>query len=262
MDNHTPLSPQNASRETSPAAFCGDLFHIDPNIEWQMDTAEQMTLLAFAQRLRPQCVIEIGSRFGGSMQVFSRYAQRVISCDIDPTCQERFGYRYQNAEFVTGPSQETLPPLLARLEQEQVQVSMLLIDGEHSADGVQGDIHALMNYRPACNLYVLMHDCFNPAARRGIRTARWSDSPYVHAVEVDFVPGVLHHKSEFYRQLWGGFALAVLSPARRSGPLTISAKYDGMYRALYRTSFHWPLNPRGLSQRVAMKLRRLIRKGT
>jgi len=257
MENQSQASSNIANRDRA-AAYCGELFGIDPEIEWQMDTAEQMSLLAFVQRLQPECVIEVGSRFGGSMQVFSRYSKRVISCDIDTTCQERLGPKYPNAEFITGPSQETLPPLLAKLQQEQVKVGMMLIDGDHSANGVQRDIHALRDYRPACPMYVLMHDCFNPTARRGIRMARWSDSQYVHAVEVDFVPGIMHHKPGFYRQMWGGFALAILMPERRTGQLTISAKYDGMFRKLYRGSFHWPLDPQGFSARVANRMRRLI----
>ncbi len=147
------------------------LFGLDTQVEWQMEISEQTCLLAFAQKLRPECVVEVGSRFGGSMQVFSRYAKRVISCDIDPTCRDRFGHKYPNAEFIVGPSQQTLPPLLAKLQQEAVPLSMLLIDGDHSESGIQGDIHALRDYRPACTLYVIMHDSFNPFERRGIRTA-------------------------------------------------------------------------------------------
>jgi hypothetical protein len=217
---------------------CLGLFGIDPNVEWQMETSEQMCLLALAQKLRPECVVEVGSRFGGSMQIFSRYAKRVISCDIDPTCHERFGHKYPNAEFIVGPSQQTLAPLLARLQQEQVQLSMMLIDGDHTFTGIQGDIHALREYRPACPLHVIMHDSFNPFMRRGIRAARWSENPYVHSVEIDFITGIMHFKKNYYRQMWGGFALAIMKPERRTGPVVMTAKSESLFRSSTRTSAH------------------------
>jgi hypothetical protein len=214
------------------------LFGLDSRIEWQMEISEQVCLLAFLQKLRPECVIEVGSWHGGSMQVFSCYAKRVISCDIDPTCRDRFGQKYANAEFITGPSQQTLPPLLAKLQQEAVPLGMMLIDGDHSAAGVQGDIHTMRDYRPACTLYMVMHDSFNPNVRRGIREAHWSENPYVHSVELDFISGAMHFERKLYRQMWGGFALAVLKPEHRTGPLVISAKSERVYRAMFRQSAH------------------------
>jgi hypothetical protein len=217
---------------------CSALFDIDPGVEWQMETSEQMCLLALAQKLRPECVVEVGSRFGGSMQVFSRYAKRVISCDIDPTCRERFGHKYPNAEFIVGPSQQTLAPLLAKLQQEQVQVSMMLIDGDHTYTGIQADIHALRDYRPACELFIIMHDSFNPFMRGGIRAARWSENPHVHSVEIDFITGIMHFKKNYYRQMWGGFALAIMKPERRVGPVIMTAKTESLFRSCTRTSAH------------------------
>jgi cephalosporin hydroxylase len=220
-----------------------------------METSEQTCLLAFAQKLRPECVIEVGSRFGGSMQVFSRYAKRVISCDIDPTCRERFGHKYPNAEFVVGPSQQTLPPLLAKLQKENVPVSILLLDGDHSTAGIQADIAALRDYRPTGTLYVFVHDSFNPFQRHGIRTARWDENPYVHSVELDFITGVMHFKKDYQRQMWGGFALAVFKPEPRTAPLVISANSERLFRSLvYRSAHTFPMRAiRKLSRIVGLR---------
>jgi cephalosporin hydroxylase len=239
MQDEQPKTSNAARSGASALEEYAALFGLDSRIEWQMETGEQMCLLAFLQKLRPECVIEVGTRFGGSMQVFSSYAKRVISCDIDPTCRERLGDKHPDAEFLVGPSQQTLPPLLAKLQQEAVPLSMLLIDGDHTAAGVQGDVHAMLGYQPACTLYVIMHDSFNPDVRRGIRTARWSENPYVHAVELDFITtGAMHFEKELYRQMWGGFALAVLKRERRSAPLEISAKKDHLFRKAYWRSSH------------------------
>ena len=92
------------------------LVGIDPAIEWQMESSEQLSLLAILQNLQPECAIEVGSRWGGSMQILSRFAKRVISCDIDATCQERLGPKYPNVEFITGDSKAMLPGLMKRLQ--------------------------------------------------------------------------------------------------------------------------------------------------
>ena len=252
MQHEQRESSVNDAKSTSALNEYAALFSLDSQIEWQMETSEQMCLLAFAQELRPECVVEVGSRFGGSMQVFSRYAKRVISCDIDPTCQDRFGHKYPNAEFIVGPSQQTLPPLLAKLQQDNVPLSLMLIDGDHSEAGIQGDILALRDYQPTCPLYVIMHDSFNPSERRGIRTARWAENPFVHSVELDFIPGVMHFKKDFYRQMWGGFALAVLKPERRTAPLVISGNSEGLFRSLVLRSAH------KMPMRAVCKLSRLV----
>jgi hypothetical protein len=231
---------------------------IDPAIEWQMETSEQLALLALLEHLRPEYALEVGSRYGGSMQILSRYAKQVISCDIDPTCRQRLGNRYPHVEFVTGPSQETLPGVLRRLQTEQAALRFMLIDGDHTAQGVRGDIDALIEYVPCCQLYVLLHDSFNPDVRRGIREARWLENPHVHAVELDFIPGVLHRGGDAHREMWGGLALAVLRPERRTGSLTISARKQALFAAVYRRSVHWFFDPPTLTKRAARKIRKLM----
>lgn len=253
-NNTWPVSATSHDALADYAALIG----VDLSVEWQMSDSEKLSLLALLEKLKPQCAIEIGLRFGGSMQMFSPHAKHVISLDIDPTCAERLGPKFPNVEFVTGPSQETLPPILKRLEQDGTKLSIILIDGDHSASGVQGDIHALNGYRPACPVYVVLHDSFNPEVRSGIATANWADNPYVHSVELDFVPGMLHYKPGCMRQMWGGFALAVLRPDRRSFPLKIVANSDYLYRTVLRKSVHWYLDPPTLAKRTVKKFAKLV----
>ena len=131
-----------------------------------MQPGEQTALIALLAGLQPKVAIEVGSRYGGSMQVLHRFADRVISVDIDPTCRERLGGKYPKAEFVTGDSKATLPLLMERLTREGAELGFMLIDGDHSAAGVHADISSFLNYRPVCPLYVIMHDSFNPDVRR------------------------------------------------------------------------------------------------
>jgi hypothetical protein len=249
--------PVNAAVASGLAA-CARVVGIDPGIEWQMQPGEQAALIALLQGLRPKVAVEIGSRYGGSMQVLARYAERVISVDIDPTCRDRLGPRFPNAEFVTGDSKLTFPPLMKRLEQERAEVGFVLIDGDHTAAGVQADVRGLLDYRPACPLFVVMHDSFNPPVRQGIRTAPWSQSRYVHSVELDYVHGMLATGGEDDREMWGGLALAVLLPEPRPGPLAVTARMDRFFRLVYRRSVHWPLDPPTLTRRALRKCRRML----
>src|SRR5687768_10292761 len=95
---------------------------LDPAIEWQMQPGEQPALVALLAGLRPKVSIEIGSRYGGSIQVLHAYSERIISLDIDPTCRDRLGVTYPKAEFVTGDSKATLPPLMDMLSNEGAEV--------------------------------------------------------------------------------------------------------------------------------------------
>ncbi len=232
---------------------------IDSSIGWQMEPGEQAAMVAMLAGLRPQLAIEIGSRYGGSMQVLSRYARRVISLDIDPTCRERLGPRFPNAEFITGDSSQTFRPLLEKLDREAAALGFILIDGDHSARGVKCDIECLLEYRPTCPLFVVMHDSFNPNVRSGIRSARWSENQFVHSVELDYLPGILASGGEENREMWGGFALAILLPVPRAAHLVVTARMQHMFAAVFRHSVHWFFDPPTLARRCSNKIQHLVR---
>src|SRR5262249_62372998 len=109
-----------------------------------MQPSEQTALITLLAGSCPDVCIEIGSRYGGSLQVLSRYAKRVISVDIDATCRDRLGPKYPNAEFVTGNSRIVFPSLMKQLEEEGTKVGFVLVDADHSAAGVQIDIRPLL----------------------------------------------------------------------------------------------------------------------
>jgi hypothetical protein len=84
-----------------------------------------------------------------------------------------------------------------------------------------------------------MHDSFNPDCRQGMADASWAASPYVHFVELDFVPGVFQSRPDFfYRQMWGGFALALLLPVERKGHLNMHAQQDALFHIALPHSVH------------------------
>jgi len=186
---------------------------------WQMNDSERLSMAAVLQRLKPRCAIEIGTYKGGSLSLLRQFATSVFSIDIDPEVAEKFS-GFKNVTFLTGRSQELLPVLLDELDAAGMPVSFVLVDGDHSANGVRQDIELLLDYVPKVPMVVMIHDGFNPECRRGMLEARWSRSPYVHFVDVDFIPGrVIEHGGGGDGEMWGGLALAFFSPQPRQGNL-------------------------------------------
>jgi glycosyltransferase involved in cell wall biosynthesis len=196
---------------------------------WQMNHSERMGLLALLSRINPQCSIEIGTYKGGSLSLISQFSSIVFSIDIDPSIPEKFSH-FKNVSFLTGPSAAFLPVLLQCLDQEHMYPDFVLIDGDHSAEGVKRDIECLLSYVPKKPLFVMMHDSFNPECRRGMLEAEWGRSQYVEWVDLDFVPGrIIENDSSSRGEMWGGLALVHLMPTPREGSLVINSTAAGMY---------------------------------
>ena len=170
--------------------------------------------------------IEIGTRFGGTLQVLARFCERVYSLDIDPEVPRRLEGKYPNVEYLIGPSDQTLPALIDRLQREGAELSFALVDGDHSADGVRKDIDNLLRFRPTTPFYIVMHDSLMPCCRDGLKQANWSANPHVHAVELDFVPGIVNPAPKFRNDLCGGMALGILLPHERRGRFEITARSE------------------------------------
>lgn len=214
------------------------LFKARYPLSWQMSELERMTLITILEHLKPAVAIEVGAAQGGSLQVLSALAERVYSLDVDPTVPHRLGH-FPNVEFRIGDSSETLAVLLRELRAQQRPCPFILIDGDHRTEAVKRDVRALLSVPPLVTTYVLFHDSFNPQCREGIRTADWS-APHAHYVELDFVQGSFYgDETRLPRQMWAGFALAILSPEPRKGALSVWANQEAVFREMYRLSAHW-----------------------
>lgn len=207
---------------------------------WEMTDAERLALAGLLSDLRPECAVEVGVYRAGSLSVLSRFCKKVYALDIDPACAAHFQDRFTNVEFVTGNSSETLPQVLTRIESAQEKLGFVLIDADHSRDGVLRDINNVLRHTPTQPLYILMHDSFNPECRRGMKEANWVSHPNVHIVDLDFVTGrfVTAEEPDSQRQMWCGFALAVLLPEPRNGKLVIHENESLMFRTAMRHSVY------------------------
>ena len=226
----------------------------------QMTTCEWMTLQHILAGLQPKSAIEVGTYKGGSLQVLAHFCEHVASIDIDSSIADALAGRFANVTYYTGNSAELLPSVLRSYAQDREPVGFVLIDGDHSTEGVRCDINALLSVTPSCDLVVLMHDAFNPDCRAGILSANWQGSPHVHEVEIDFIPGVYHQQAydtAAARTMWGGFACALLKPEPRQGDLVISQRQQGLFEAVLLQSSHAPQR-RTLLQRAKSRVRTLF----
>ncbi len=200
---------------------------------WQMMESERIALTGVLARLRPRGALEVGVYYGGSLSLAAQFSERIFAIDIEPAVRDRFVLP-DNVELLIGNSQELIPQALARFEQLGLPLEYVLIDADHSADGVRRDLNLVLKYRPRKPMVILAHDSGNENCRKGILTANWSGNPHVHWVQCDFVPGqIIEHSIQNGRgEVWGGLALAYLDPQPRVGDLVVSQGAATMVRGI------------------------------
>lgn len=197
---------------------------------WQMHDSERLALTGLLSRIRPTCSIELGTYYGGSLSLLTQFSEMVLSIDCDPSVPGRLP-EFQNVEYIIGDSSRILPSVFSDLERLGVQPMLILVDADHSADGVKRDLAAILAYQPKCPLFVVMHDSFNPACRSGMEETRWEQSPYVHFVDIDFVPGRIVESGPAQGEMWGGLGIAYLHPGTRTGDLVVHRSAERLFRA-------------------------------
>ncbi|UVK44422.1 class I SAM-dependent methyltransferase [Mesorhizobium sp. AR07] len=205
------------------------------NKDWHMQLSERVALMYVLSRFQPDISIEIGTFLGGSLRPISAASRQVYSFDID----DRSFPGLPNVEFVTGNSSVTLLPVIDRINASDREINFILIDGDHSEDGVKADIATCLRYIPKTRpTIILLHDSCNPDVRKGIIDAPWSDSPYLHELDLDFVPGVLFDRPDLKGQIWGGFAAALMTPERRTGNVSLQAPFEPSRLAMLEKSIY------------------------
>ncbi|MSO42045.1 MAG: class I SAM-dependent methyltransferase [Solirubrobacterales bacterium] len=173
---------------------------------WQMTAGERLALEGVLAELEPTVAIEVGTAFGGSLRRIAKRSTVVHSFDLDHGSAPR---DLPNVSFHTGDSHELLPKLLAELADEGTGVNFALVDGDHTASGVERDLRDLISADALARAVILAHDAANPGVRRGIAAALADAGDRVTGVDLDLVAGHLSATGPWEGELWGGFALIV-----------------------------------------------------
>jgi hypothetical protein len=175
---------------------------------WQMSFGERSALEGVLTQLRPKVSIEIGTAEGGSLERVAAHSEVVHSFDlVTPSLPVA---ETDRVVLHTGDSHALLPTLLADLTKQQTNVDFVLVDGDHSADGVRRDIEDLLDSPAVGRTHILIHDINNERVREGLDAVNYDAWKKVALVELDFVPGYMFREEALRHELWGGLGLVVV----------------------------------------------------
>jgi hypothetical protein len=99
--------------------------------------------------------------------------------------------KVRNATFHTGHCHALPPELLRELAEKQENVDSVLVDGDHSADGVERDMRDLIGSRAVSRKIILAHDTMNDEVRAGLQRIDFAAERSVVFAVLDFISGHL-----------------------------------------------------------------------
>jgi Methyltransferase domain len=180
--------------------------------DWQMSFGERSALEGVLAQLQPRLSIEIGTAEGGSLGRIAAHSAETHSFDLVLPHEEV--RNLPGVTLHTGDNHELLPRLLSELAEEGRNVDFVLVDGDHSTEGVRRDLEDLLESAAIANTLILMHDTMNEVVRAGLEEVRYGAYPKVAYVDLDFVPGYMFQEPSLKHELWGGLGLVWVDAAR------------------------------------------------
>lgn len=177
---------------------------------WQMTLGERSAIHGVLSAVMPALAIEIGTAEGACLRWIAMHAGEVHSFDL---VKPAIGDLGDHVHLHTGDSHVLLPRMLERFAAEGRNVDFVLVDGDHSPEGVRLDIEMLLGSPAIANTVIVTHDVGNERVRAGLDAVAYGAHPKVEHVDLDFVPGYLG-RDLFPGELWGGLGLIVVAADR------------------------------------------------
>ncbi len=181
-----------------------------------MSLGERAALEGVLASLKPALAVEIGTAEGGSLRRISEHSQEVHSFDLvapDPEIAA-----IEHASFHSGDSHALLPAFLAELDDAGRNVDFVLVDGDHSAEGVRRDAEDLLASTAIGQTVILFHDTANPHVRSGIDAVDFDAHAKIVHVEPDFVAGSVFSHPDLEGEIWGGLGIVIANAAEPRSP--------------------------------------------
>jgi hypothetical protein len=183
---------------------------------WQMILGERAALIGMLAQIRPALAVELGTAEGGSLRRIAEWSGHVHSFDLVTPHPDVAAL--PNVTIHTGDGHALLPQLLAQLAADGTNIDFALVDGDHSADGVERDMRDLLDSPAVSNTVILMHDTMNPEVRRGLMAVDYAAYPKVRHLAMDFVAGGAMVGGTFAGEMWGGLGLLIVDAVNTRGP--------------------------------------------
>lgn len=193
---------------------------------WQMSYGERAAVEGVLHSLKPSLAIEIGSAEGACLRRIAQYSAEVHSFDLVAPTIENLP---DHVQLHGGDSHQLLPEVLACFAEAGRNVDFVMVDGDHSAEGVRRDIEDLLRSPAIANTIILAHDIANELVRAGLDAVPYGAYPKVAHADLDFVPGYMgqdrftgelgrpgaDHRRRVARRLWLRARAADRSSPRR-----------------------------------------------
>jgi Methyltransferase domain len=191
---------------------------------WQMALGERAALEGLLCDLQPGLSIEIGTAQGGSLECIAAHSDEVHTFDLGAEVEED---AFPGVTFHRGDSHVLLPQLLARFEREGRIVDFVLIDGDHTREGVRRDVEDLLGSTAVNRTLIAVHDTMNEDVAAGLAAIDLDTYPNVVFVDFGFVR--LRQDPRPLQEIWGGLGLIVCD---QHATLGVPRERRGLDRAL------------------------------
>jgi len=179
-----------------------------------MSNGERSALEGVLTKLKPGLAIEIGTAGGASLGVIASHAGEVHSFDLfEPARRAR---DLAHVTLHTGDSHELLPRVLDDFTRARRNVDFVLVDGDHSAEGVRRDLENLLGSPALVDSTILIHDTSHPTVRTGVEAVDFAAYDKVVAVELDWISGYIFCDPHFSYELWGGLGCVIIDADSRA----------------------------------------------
>jgi hypothetical protein len=179
---------------------------------WQMTLGERAVVEGVLAQLKPRLAIEIGSAEGGGLRRIAEHAEEVHSFDLVPP--QVPVEEIPNVTLHTGDSHQLLPEVLERFAEQGRKVDFVLVDGDHSAEGVRRDLDDLLSSPAVADTVILIHNVTDEQVRSGVDAVRYAAYPKVAHVNLDFMPGYMLREPDRRHELSGGLGLVIVDATR------------------------------------------------
>jgi methyltransferase family protein len=209
FERNAPYAPTPDNR---PRALRASPLPLTTDADTQMSFGERAAVEGVLAEVRPRLAIEIGTAEGGTLRRIAARSAEVHSIDVS---HDALAGAPPNVTLHTGASHAVLPPLLDSLAAAGRTVDFVLVDGDHSFEGVAADLNVLLESAATARTVILVHDSLNAEVRAGVESVGLEGHDKVVYCELDFVAGYVYREGVAAGSAWGGLAL-VLTGSRRS----------------------------------------------
>jgi hypothetical protein len=180
-----------------------------------MSPSERAAIKGVLADLLPEVAIEIGTAEGGSLRRIAERALHVHAFDLTGPAPELAAL--PNVTFHVGDSHELLRRVLDQLTTSEINVDFVLVDGDHSGEGVKRDVEDLLSSPAISQTLILLHDTANPRVRAGLNAINYRSCAKLTWVDLDWLPGLVFREGAMRGEAWGG--LGLLLADAKEGPL-------------------------------------------